>query len=121
MKRLGTLLMATSLVLAFSAIAAVAGGNSWEDAEVIAHGHVMLIGADATDGTWDRCIEFGNGKALRTAAHHNSVHTGAAGGSPFAQGALFNAGKLVVPLAPFPFVPAEWQGCDDIPNPIFGD
>ncbi len=80
------------------------------------HAHVMLIGAElgATAITYDKCIDFAAGKTLSTTAHHAGVHTGAAGGSPFVQGALFNAGKVVVPMAPL----TPFTGCASIPNPL---
>ena len=106
--------------LAFTT-AASAGGHEWGDVEP--HGHVMLIGfeMEATEGGtlvyFKRCVEFANGRKLPTPAHHNSVHTGNAGGSPFVQGALFNAGNAVVPLAPFG--PPIWNSCDDFESPFF--
>ena len=54
----------------------------------------MLAAACARGDTlvFDRCVEFAAGAALRVAAHHESVHTGNAGGSPFVMGALWDAG-----------------------------
>jgi hypothetical protein len=43
-------------------------------------------------------------------AHHESVHTGVAGGSPFVQGALWDAGQIVAPLAPL----TPWTGCESL-------
>lgn len=90
-----------------------AGGHKWGD--VPPHGHVMLIGVEVFDGAahYDRCVEF---KALPVPAHHGSIHTGKAGGSPFAQGALFDAGNWVIPLPPF--VDLGFTGCENVPNPF---
>ncbi len=85
------------------------------------HGHIMLLGVtveETEDGVfvhYDRCVELAKGKALPTPAHHHSLHTGTPGGSPFAQGALFQAGIWVVPLDPL--IPGLF-GCDGLPNPI---
>lgn len=45
-----------------------------------------------------------------------TVIRGGVGGSPFVQGALWKAGKVIVPLAPFG--PPLWTGCDSIEQPI---
>jgi hypothetical protein len=86
MKRAVTLFTALAAFAVGSfASTAQAGGHEWH---LPPHGHVMLIGVEVIEGEvhFDRCVEF---KALRVPAHHNSIHTGKAGGSPFAQGALF--------------------------------
>ena len=86
-----------------------AQGKDWGD--VPPHGHVMLLGAEIDGGKlyFRRCVEFAAGKTLPNSAHHDSVHTGNAGGSPFAPGALFlNAGHIVAPLAPL----TPWTGCE---------
>jgi hypothetical protein len=72
----------------------------------------MLLGAEIEGDSllFDRCVEFAAGMALPKTAHHESVHTGTAGGSPFVQGALWDAGHIVIPLAPF--VPFDWTGCE---------
>ena len=94
---------------------ALANGGDWVPGPP-PHGHVLLNGMElGPDGvSYTKCVELANGRVLRGSAHHDSVHTGNAGGSPFAQGALFNAGHGVVPLAPL----TPWGGCDDLPNPI---
>lgn len=90
---------------------AQAGGHEWH---LPPHGHVMLIGVDVIDGWvhYDHCVEF---RALPVPAHHHSIHTGRAGGSPFAQGALFKAGNWVAPLDPL--IPGA-TGCESFPNPF---
>lgn len=115
MKRFVMLLAALAVVMALSTGPAQAGGHEWH---VEPHGHVMLIGAeiDGDQVTFDRCVEFAAGRILRGPAHHHSVHTGAAGGSPFVEGALFQAGNWVVPL--FPFGPPVWLGCEDFTSPF---
>lgn len=121
MTRLITLVATTTLVLGLVATGAFAGGSDWGETDP--HGHVMLVGAELvpTDAgltlTFRRCVELTSSAknsqdgALPTPAHHHSVHTGAAGGSPFSPGALFNAGNWIVPLAPFAGLPFE--GCGD--------
>jgi hypothetical protein len=105
-------LLSALLILGATAAAVSAQGKAWGN--VPPHGHVMLQGAqiDEEQGKlyFRRCVEFAAGAALPNSAHHDSVHTGAAGGSPFVQGALFRAGNFVVPLAPFG--PPTWTGCE---------
>ena len=116
MKKDLVLLIAT-LVVAFSLMAgiATAANNEWPD-DVVPHGHVMLIDVEVIEGIvhFDKCVEFAAGRVLRGPAHHNSVHTGAAGGSPRAPGALFHAGNWVVPLEPFGF----GTGCESFTGPF---
>lgn len=117
MKRIITLLVSLAMTLGLLAGTALAGGHEWEHEDP--HGHVMLIGVQVDgDGfaSYKRCVELANGEALPTPAHHHSVHTGNAGGSPMVQGPLFRAGNWIVPLFPFHEVP--FRGCGDIPNPL---
>lgn len=117
MRRLWIVFAAMALATALFVAPVAAGNNDW--GETPPHGHVMLLNAEVNaqgQVEFHRCVEFGAGKALRGPAHHNSVHTGAAGGSPFAQGALYNAGHLVLPLAPF--VPFDWTGCESFTSPF---
>jgi hypothetical protein len=110
MRRVLPLLLAV-LIMGATAAAVSAQGKDW--GEVPPHGHVMLLGAEIHEGThlhFRQCVEFAAGKALPNRAHHDSVHTGAAGGSPFAPGALWNAGNIVAPLAPYG--PPGWTGCE---------
>jgi hypothetical protein len=100
-----------SAVLIIGATAAtVSAGKDWGG--IPPHGHIMLLGAEIEGGTltFDRCVEFAAGKTLRTTAHHDSVHTGVPGGSPFVQGALWDAGHIVAPLAPL----TPWTGCESV-------
>lgn len=103
-------LLSAALILGATAATVSAQGKDWGG--IPPHGHVMLLGAEIEEGSlfFDRCVEFAAGAALPNTAHHESVHTGAAGGSPFVQGALWDAGHIVVPLAPF--VPFDWTGCE---------
>ncbi len=103
-------------LLATAAIGGVALANGGDWGEVPPHGHVMLVRAELGEGgiSYNRCVEFAAGKVLRGSAHHDSVHTGVPGGSPFVQGALFKAGNVVVPLEPI----TPLTGCGDIPNPL---
>lgn len=109
MRRLVTLLVSLAMAFGLFAGTALAGGHEWE--HVDAHGHVMLIGVELeVDGGdlfvhFKKCVEL---PKLRVPAHHHSIHTGNAGGSPFAPGALFHAGNWVVPLDPL----TPFTGCD---------
>lgn len=101
-------LLSAGLIIGATAFASTAQGKEWGG--IPPHGHVMLLRAEIGEGSlfFDRCVEFAAGAALPNTAHHLSVHTGAAGGSPFAQGALWNAGHIVAPLAPL----TPWTGCE---------
>lgn len=107
--RRGLALLSAALILGATAAPAGAQGKDW--GAIPPHGHVMLLGAEIHQGThltFRRCVEFAAGVALPNTAHHESVHTGAASGSPFVQGALWNAGHIVAPLAPI----TPWSGCE---------
>jgi hypothetical protein len=104
-------------VLPFLLVAVITGataatvsaqGKDW--GAIPPHGHVMLLGASIEGGNlyFRRCVEFAAGRTLPNSAHHDSVHTGAAGGSPFAPGALLAAGHIVAPLVPL----TSWTGCE---------
>lgn len=112
MKRVIAVLAALGAALGFAGTTASAGGPEWH---VEPHGHVMLIGVEVEGGLvyFDRCVEF---KKLRVPAHHNSIHTGPAGGSPFAMGALFHAGNWVIPLGPYAGLP--FTGCESFSSPF---
>jgi hypothetical protein len=103
-------LVLVALIMGATAATVSAQGKDWGG--IPPHGHVMLLGAeiDFEAGTlhFDRCVEFAAGRALPNRAHHDSVHTGRAGGSPFVQGALWHAGHIVAPLAPL----TPWTGCE---------
>lgn len=106
--RIAVSLVLVALLVGATAATVSARGKDW--GETPPHGHVMLLHASIDGGNlyFDRCVEFAAGAALPKAAHHESVHTGAAGGSPFAQGALWHAGHIVAPLAPL----TPWTGCE---------
>jgi hypothetical protein len=115
MRRLITLLVALAVGVGLFAATALAAGhdkgrNDWPDG-LPPHGHVMLIGAELVDGNvfFDRCVELAAGEPLRGTAHHESVHTGVPGGSPFAGGVLFQAGNWVIPLEGL----TPFTGCED--------
>jgi hypothetical protein len=101
-------LLVVALIMGATAATVSAQGKDW--GAIPPHGHVMLLGAEIEGGNlyFDRCVELAAGSALPNRAHHDSVHTGVAGGSPFVQGALWNAGHIVAPL--FPLTP--WTGCE---------
>jgi hypothetical protein len=103
-------LLSVALIIGGTAAAVSVQAKDWGG--IPPHGHVLLLGAEIEAGSlyFDRCVEFAAGEALPNTAHHMSVHTGAAGGSPFVQGALWDAGHIVVPLAPY--VPFAWTGCE---------
>jgi hypothetical protein len=102
-------LVSAAIILGATAAAVSAQGKDWGG--VPPHAHVLLIGAEIDGGNlyFDRCVEFAAGRVLPNAAHHESVHTGVAGGSPFAPGALYAAGHIVVPMVPL----TPWTGCED--------
>jgi hypothetical protein len=114
-KRLIILIFAMAIGLSLFAGSAIAadhanGRSEWPDG-LPPHGHVMLVRAEIDNGNlyFNKCVDLAAGKTLRGTAHHESVHTGVPGGSPFAGGVLFQAGNWVIPtlgLAPF-------SGCDD--------
>ncbi len=114
MKKLGLAMAVGLLATAAFGGVVLAGGGSW--GRVPPHAHVPLNGVEiGPDGVaYEKCVELAHGKVLRGSAHHDSVHTGVAGGSPFVMGALWDAGHAVVPLAPL----TPFQSCDGIPNPI---
>lgn len=105
MKRIMTVLVSVAMALGLFAGTALAGGHEWH---VPRHGHVMLIGAEIDGGKlfFDKCVEF---KPLPVPAHHHSIHTGPAGGSPLVGGPLFQAGNWIIPLEPF--IPGP-TGCE---------
>lgn len=113
MKRIITFMVSTAMAVGLFASTAVAGGHEWHE-DTSPHGHVMLVGVDEADAaagtlTFRKCVEF---KKLPTPAHHHSIHTGNAGGSPHpsVQGPLFQASNWVIPLYPYlPF--PELDGC----------
>lgn len=113
MKRMLTVLGSLAIGFGLFASPALAGGHEWHEEP---HGHVMLLGVEIEGGRlfFDRCVELADGEALPVPAHHHSVHTGTAGGSPFVQGALWNAGHAVIPLAPFGF----GTGCESFTSPF---
>lgn len=122
MRRVITFLVSTAMALGLFATTALAGGHEWVHEDP--HAHVMLIGVEVLEVTattttisFRKCVDLNaNGQALPTPAHHHSIHTGNAGGSPFVGGALFQAGNWVVPLAPFHDIP--FTGCDDFASPM---
>ena len=101
-------LLLVALIMGATAATVSAQGRDW--GSVPPHAHVMLLGAEIDEGHlfFDSCVEFAAGRVLPNAAHHLSVHTGVAGGSPFVQGALWDAGHIVAPLAPL----TPWTGCE---------
>lgn len=101
-------LLSAALIIGATAATVSAQGKEWVG--VPPHGHVLLLGGeiDGATLTFDRCVEFAAGRTLSKAAHHESVHTGVAGGSPFVQGKLWDAGHIVAPLAPL----TPWTGCE---------
>ncbi len=104
-------LLSVALIVGATAAAVTVQAKDW--GQVPPHGHIMLLDAEiTTDGYvfFDRCVEFAAGRTLSTTAHHASVHTGVAGGSPFVMGKLWDAGKIVAPLAPL----TPWSGCEDV-------
>ena len=109
MRRMLPLLLG-ALLMGATAATAVVQGKDW--GAIPPHGHVMLLGAEIDGGQlfFRRCVEFAAGEPLPNTGHHASVHVGAASGSPFVQGALWDAGHVVAPLSPL----TPWTGCESL-------
>jgi hypothetical protein len=104
-------LLTAALILGATVAAVSAQAKVWGG--IPPHGHIMLLNAEISEVgilTFDRCVEFAAGRTLTTTAHHESVHTGVAGGSPFVMGKLWDAGKIVAPLAPL----TPFTGCESV-------
>lgn len=104
-------LLSVALIVGATVAAVSAQAKDWGG--IPPHGHIMLLDAEISeDGHvfFDSCVEFAAGRTLTNTAHHASVHTGVAGGSPFVMGKLWDAGKIVAPLAPL----TPWTGCEDL-------
>ena len=115
MKRLIILVFAMAMGSSLFAGAALAadhgnGKNNWPDG-LPPHGHVMLVRVEVVEGDvfFNKCVDLAAGKTLRGTAHHDSVHTGVPGGSPFAGGVLFQAGNWVIPTQGL----TPYAGCED--------
>jgi hypothetical protein len=72
------------------------------------HGHMLVLHPDiqVVEGVptlvgFHRCVDVANNRALPNHAHHEHLHTGAAGA------ALFAAGHAVVPTSPL----TSWANC----------
>jgi hypothetical protein len=70
------------------------------------HGHMLVLGVEfGPEGpTYAKCIDVANNQALPNNAHHDHLHTGAAG-----QALSTRAGHVVVPTAPL----TPWNNCAD--------
>jgi hypothetical protein len=94
--------------LSLGPLASGAAAHEHEGGEPPRHAHVKLIGVVFDDGGVPvdarKCISLANGRALPLNAHHAHLHTGRAGE------AQFQAGHLVVPLAPY----SPFTGCADV-------
>jgi len=118
MKRLIILIFAMTIGLSLFAGSAIAadhdnGRSEWPDG-LPPHGHVMLVRVEVDNGSvfFNKCIDLAAGKTLRGTAHHESLHTGVPGGSPFAAGVLFDAGNWVIPTQGL----TPYTGCEDFTN-----
>lgn len=107
MKRTIVLVLATVLLLGLQAAPALSQPPK--------HPHMLVLGleVDADDNPvgYRRCVDLAAGRALPLQAHHDHIHTGAAGE------ALFNAGHAVVPGAPL----TPWSNCAELVAFFFGE
>jgi hypothetical protein len=107
-----------AVAAAAMALIGVLGSGPTGASELPEHGHVMLLGAvwtgsgpDTDISSYDRCVDLANGNALKNHAHHNTIHTGIAGG------AVKKSGHLVIPTAPL--APPWLTGCAAV-DAMFG-
>ncbi|NNE95166.1 MAG: hypothetical protein HKN24_03980 [Acidimicrobiales bacterium] len=88
--------------------AGTAAGEEHDHEEVPLHPHALLIGTggDEQSGfTAVNCVDVAANQSLPLNAHHDHLHTGAAGA------ALFNnTSHFAVPLAPL----SPWADCDEL-------
>lgn len=108
-----TTVLLTVLLLALGTTAGAASAGNHEEHELPRHPHVKLLHVELTeDGvTYERCVDLAANQKLPLDAHHHSLHMGTAGHALFE-----NAGHLVVPMKPFPFLPFDWEECADLPE-----
>lgn len=116
-----TRLLATALaaLLTLGLLASPALADGGHDDGPPPHGHLLLLGATFTVNpgpagppvfihSYQRCVELAAGRPVPNQAHHDGVHTGAAGSA-----LRTHAGHLVVPLTPVG--PGFLTGCDAAP------
>ncbi len=79
-----------------------------EHEEVPLHPHALVVGlgGDEVSGfTVVNCVDLAANKALRLNAHHNHIHTGAAG-----EALNSHTTNFAVPLAPL----TPWANCNEL-------
>lgn len=112
MRRTTVLLCMLLFVLGATTSSGLAG-NDGDEHDFPRHPHVLLLHTQVTDEgglAYERCVDLAGNQALRLDAHHHSLHMGQAGKALYE-----NAGHLVIPMKPFPLLPFDWEGCDDVP------
>ena len=96
--------------------AGTAAGDEHGDEETPLHPHALIIGAggDEISGfTAVGCVDLAANQSVPLHAHHDHIHTGAAGAALF-----YHTDHFAVPLAPFPFAPPA-ANCDELLD-LFG-
>lgn len=91
--------------------AGTAAGDEHDEHEVPEHPHALIIGVggDEISGfTAVNCVDLAANQSLPLNAHHDHIHTGAAGAALF-----YHTDSFAVPLAPFPFAPPV-SNCDEL-------
>ena len=101
-KRFAVFVLAASLTLLFSAVSASG------DEEFPPHSHMLLINADLTDFSYDKCVDLaGKRGAVPLHAHHERLHFGSSGVS----GALFDGASDNVVIPSEGLTP--WKNCKE--------
>ncbi len=88
--------------------AGTAAGEEHDHEEVPLHPHALVVGAggDEISGfTAVNCIDLAANQALPLNAHHDHIHTGAAGAA-----LSNNTANFAIPLAPL----SPWADCDEL-------
>lgn len=100
------LIIGVTAVVALLLSAGTAAGDEHDHEEVPLHPHALVIGAggdEQTGFTAVNCIDLAANQSLPLNAHHDHIHTGAAG-------AALNShtSNFAIPLAPL----TPWADCD---------
>ncbi len=88
--------------------AGTAAGDEHDHEEIPLHPHALVIGAggDEQSGfTAVNCIDLAAGRSLPLNAHHDHIHTGAAGAALF-----YHTDNFAIPLAPL----SPFADCDEL-------
>lgn len=114
MKRVRVLAMLIAL-LSIGLIGTTALAGPDHDSPFDPHPHALVLGVEFDESgepvAVQKCVDLAANQALPLNAHHSHMHFGTAGE------ALFSAGNVVVPMAPFPepLAPAlPWTDCESL-------